>query len=65
MDVSACLLRDGAIAFAIAKERITREKHASGFYREVNTSFNVKGEPMVQTPRDAVICFLMAGTRPA
>ncbi|MDP3603055.1 MAG: carbamoyltransferase C-terminal domain-containing protein, partial [Bosea sp. (in: a-proteobacteria)] len=34
-DVSACLLRDGAIAFAIAKERITREKHASGFYREV------------------------------
>jgi carbamoyltransferase len=34
-DVSACLLRDGAIAFAIAKERITREKHATGFYREV------------------------------
>ena len=34
-DVSACLLRDGAIAYAIAKERITREKHANGFYREV------------------------------
>src|SRR5688500_3019671 len=34
-DVSACLLRDGEIAFAIAKERITREKHASGFYQEV------------------------------
>jgi carbamoyltransferase len=34
-DVSACLLRDGAIAFAIAKERITREKHASGFYQQV------------------------------
>ncbi|EAQ33893.1 putative nodulation protein [Nitrobacter sp. Nb-311A] len=34
-DVSACLLRDGAIAFAIAKERITREKHASGFFKEV------------------------------
>src|ERR1700709_2750423 len=34
-DVSACLLRDGAIAFAIAKERITRIKHASGFYKEV------------------------------
>jgi len=33
--VSACLLRDGAIAFAIAKERITREKHATGFYKEV------------------------------
>src|SRR6266480_2107752 len=34
-DVSACLLRDGAIAFAIAKERVTREKHATGFYKEV------------------------------
>src|SRR3954464_4881981 len=34
-DVSACLLKDGAIACAIAKERITREKHASGFYKEV------------------------------
>jgi carbamoyltransferase len=34
-DVSACLLRDGAIAFAIANERITRDKHASGFYKEV------------------------------
>ncbi|MGP0091971.1 MAG: carbamoyltransferase [Xanthobacteraceae bacterium] len=33
-DVSACLLRDGEIAFAIAKERITRQKHASGFYQE-------------------------------
>lgn len=34
-DVSACLLRDGAIAYAIEKERITREKHATGFYQEV------------------------------
>ena len=34
-DVSACLLRDGEIAYAIAKERITRVKHASGFYKEV------------------------------
>jgi carbamoyltransferase len=34
-DVSACLLRDGAIAVAIAKERITREKHAAGFFQEV------------------------------
>src|ERR1043166_2555095 len=34
-DVSACLLKDGAIAVAIAKERITREKHASGFYKEL------------------------------
>lgn len=34
-DVSACLLRDGVIAYAIAKERITRRKHAQGFHREV------------------------------
>ncbi|MGE3064085.1 MAG: carbamoyltransferase [Hyphomicrobiaceae bacterium] len=34
-DVSACLLRDGEIAYAIAKERLTRIKHASGFYDEV------------------------------
>ena len=34
-DVSACLLRDGAIAFAIGKERITRQKHATGFYQGV------------------------------
>ena len=34
-DVSACLLRDGEIAFAIGKERITREKHDTGFYQEV------------------------------
>ena len=34
-DVSACLLRDGAIAYAISKERITRDKHDTGFYQEV------------------------------
>ncbi|ABD86999.1 carbamoyltransferase family protein [Rhodopseudomonas palustris] len=33
-DVSACLLRDGEIVVGIAKERITREKHASGFYKQ-------------------------------
>ncbi len=33
-DVSACLLRDGEIACAIEKERITREKHAGGFFQE-------------------------------
>jgi carbamoyltransferase len=34
-DVSACLLRDGEIAFAVNKERITREKHDTGFYQGV------------------------------
>jgi carbamoyltransferase len=32
-DVSACLLRDGEIAVAISKERITRRKHDAGFYQ--------------------------------
>jgi carbamoyltransferase len=32
-DVSACLLRDGEIVCAIAKERITRAKNATGFYQ--------------------------------
>jgi carbamoyltransferase len=27
----------------------------------LNTSFNVKGEPIVETPRDAVGCFLSTG----
>ena len=27
----------------------------------INTSFNVKGEPMVETPHDAVACFLATG----
>ncbi|MEZ5786848.1 MAG: carbamoyltransferase C-terminal domain-containing protein [Xanthobacteraceae bacterium] len=34
-DVSACLLRDGKIASAITKERITRKKHDTGFYQSV------------------------------
>ena len=43
-DVSACLLRDGEIAFAIAKERITRQKHATGFYqRAVDYCLNAEG----------------------
>ena len=27
----------------------------------INTSFNVKGEPIVETPHDAVECFLTTG----
>src|SRR5215469_12653887 len=34
-DVSACLLRDGDIAVAINKERLTRQKHDTGFYQGV------------------------------
>lgn len=43
-DVSACLLRDGEIAYAIEKERITREKHAGGFFQEpVDYCLNAEG----------------------
>ncbi len=27
----------------------------------INTSFNVKGEPIVETPHDAVVCFMTTG----
>src|SRR5689334_20754529 len=43
-DVSACLLRDGKIAFAVSKERINRQKHATGFYHEaVDYCLNAEG----------------------
>src|SRR3954468_23467735 len=38
-DVSACLLRNGEIAFAIAKERVNRLKNASGVYHEAVDSW--------------------------
>jgi carbamoyltransferase len=59
-DVSACLLRDGAIAFAIAKERITREKHASGFYKEV-IDYCLDAEGITLDDVDAVVrnCYIL------
>jgi hypothetical protein len=33
----------------------------SGLRAKSNTSFNVKGEPIVETPRDAMVCFLTTG----
>ncbi|SHM36530.1 carbamoyltransferase family protein [Bradyrhizobium lablabi] len=59
-DVSACLLRDGAIAFAIAKERITRNKHASGFYKEV-TDYCLQAEGITLDDVDLVVrnCYIM------
>ena len=27
----------------------------------LNTSFNIKGEPIVETPQDAITCFLSTG----
>lgn len=59
-DVSACLLRDGAIAVAIAKERITREKHASGFYQEV-IDYCLQAEGITLDDVDLVVrnCYIL------
>src|ERR1700704_396309 len=59
-DVSACLLRDGAIAFAIAKERITRVKHASGFYKEViDYCLQAEGIPLDDVDLIVRNCYLL------
>jgi carbamoyltransferase len=43
-DVSVCLLRNGEIAYAIEKERITRQKHAGGFFEDaVNYCLRAEG----------------------
>ena len=59
-DVSACLLRDGAIAVAIAKERITRAKHDTGFYREV-VDYCLKAEGITLDDVDLVVsnCYIL------
>ena len=59
-DVSACLLRDGAIAYAIGKERLTREKHATGFYKEV-IDYCLDAEGITLADVDLVVrnCYIM------
>jgi carbamoyltransferase len=59
-DVSACLLRDGEIAFAIAKERITRHKHATGFYQEV-VDYCLKAEGITLDDVDLIVrnCYVL------
>lgn len=37
---------------------ITEFEKITGFPLVVNTSFNVRGEPIVESPRDAFICFM-------
>jgi carbamoyltransferase len=42
--------------------RLLREFEAlTGVPVLINTSFNIKGEPIVETPEDAVNCFLTTG----
>ena len=59
-DVSACLLRDGEIAFAIAKERITRVKHATGFYKEA-VDYCLDAEGITLADVDLVVrnCYIL------
>jgi carbamoyltransferase len=59
-DVSACLLRDGGIAFAIAKERITRKKHDTGFYQEV-VDYCLRAEGITLDDLDLVVrnCYVL------
>ena len=59
-DVSACLLRDGEIAYAIEKERITREKHAGGFFQEV-VDYCLNAEGITIDDLDLVVrnCYVM------
>ena len=60
-DVSACLLRDGEIAYAITKERITREKHDTGFYQEV-IDYCLAAEGIKLNDVDLVVrnCYVLA-----
>jgi carbamoyltransferase len=59
-DVAACLLRDGAIAFAIAKERINRHKHSTGFYHDV-IDYCLRAEGITLDDVDLVVrnCYVL------
>jgi len=59
-DVSACLLRNGSIAYAIEKERITREKHDTGFFQEV-VDYCLKAEGITLADVDLVVrnCYVL------
>jgi carbamoyltransferase len=59
-DVSACLLRDGAIAVAVEKERITRQKHAGGFFQEC-VDYCLKAEGITLDDVDLVVrnCYVL------
>ncbi|MGB9019354.1 MAG: carbamoyltransferase N-terminal domain-containing protein, partial [Pseudolabrys sp.] len=59
-DVSACLLRYGEIAYAIEKERITRQKHAGGFFQEV-VDYCLQAEGITLDDVDLVVrnCYVL------
>jgi carbamoyltransferase len=59
-DVSVCLLRNGEIAFAISKERITRLKNAAGFYQEA-VDYCLAAEGITMADVDLVVrnCYVL------
>ena len=59
-DVSACLLRDGEIAYAIEKERITRQKHAGGFFQSA-VDYCLQAEGITLDDVDLVVrnCYVL------
>lgn len=59
-DTSACLLRDGEIAYAINKERITRQKHDTGFFKDV-VDYCLKAEGISLDDVDLVVrnCYVL------
>ena len=59
-DTSACLLRDGEIIFAINKERITRQKHDTGFFQDV-VDYCLKAEGISLDDIDLVVrnCYVL------
>src|SRR3990172_12231951 len=59
-DCSACLLRDGEIAFAINKERITRRNHAAGLHGDV-VDYCLQAEGITLDDVDLVVsdCYVL------
>ena len=53
-------MRDGAIAFAIAKERINRQKHSTGFYHDV-IDYCLRAEGITLDDVDLVVrnCYVL------
>ena len=59
-DVSVCLLKNGAVAVAIEKERITRQKHASGFFdAAIDYCLKAEGIELADVSRIVRNCYLM------
>jgi carbamoyltransferase len=59
-DVSACLLRDGEIAYAISKERLSRDKHDGGFFGSV-VDYCIEAEGITLDDIDLVVrnCYVL------